>query len=106
MVLLEISVTPLGAGESVSKEVAECVRLVGASGLPYETHAMGTVIEGELDEVLAVMRACVEEMALRHDRVSCVAKLDYRKGGAGRIRGKVHSVERHLGKKLGPTTTS
>ena len=101
MVLLELSVTPMGAGESVSEHVAECVALIDASGLAYETHAMGTVVEGELDDVLGIMRQCVEKMAERHDRVSCVAKLDYRKGATGRIRGKVESVERRLGRKLG-----
>ena len=51
MVLLEMSITPLGKGESVSQYVAECVELVEQSGLDYELHAMGTIVEGELDEV-------------------------------------------------------
>lgn len=101
MVLLELSVTPLGKGDSVSEYVAECVALIDASGLPYETHAMGTVVEGELAEVVGLLQACVEKMAEHHDRVSCVAKLDYRKDATGRIRGKVESVERRLGKRLG-----
>lgn len=100
MVLLEISVTPMGAGQSVSQHVAECVALIDQSGLAYEVNAMGTVVEGELADVLDVMRACVERMAAHHDRVSCIAKLDYRKGAAGRLRGKIASVEKHLGKSL------
>lgn len=104
MVLLEFSVTPLGAGESVSQYVAECVEAIDRSGLPYEVHSMGTIVEGELADVLRVLGTCVEVMAAHHDRVSCVAKLDYRNGGAGRIRGKVESVERRLGRKLGPAS--
>ena len=96
MVLLEMSITPLGKGESVSQYVAECVRLVEASGLDYELHAMGTIVEGELDQVLDVMRRCIEEVARHSDRVTCAAKLDFRRGYGGRIRSKVESVRSKL----------
>ncbi|TWT47686.1 hypothetical protein Pla111_13050 [Botrimarina hoheduenensis] len=96
MVLLEMSVTPLGVGQSVSEPVAKCVGLIAQSGLPYELHAMGTIVEGELSEVLALLQACIELMAADHPRVSCVAKLDYRRDARGRLRGKVESVERRL----------
>ena len=45
------SITPLGTDESVGDLVAEAVRIVRASGLPNETNAMFTNIEGEWDEV-------------------------------------------------------
>lgn len=106
MVLLEMSVTPMGAGQSVSEHVAKCVELIVESGLPHEVHAMGTIIEGELDEVLTLMQKCVARLADDHDRVSCVAKLDYRKDAAGRLRGKVESVERHLGRPLSPQSVT
>jgi uncharacterized protein (TIGR00106 family) len=93
MVLLEMSITPLGAGESVSQYVAECVDLVDRSGLDYELHAMGTIVEGELDEVLDLMRRCIELTAKHSDRVTCAAKLDYRRGRSGRLTSKVSSVE-------------
>ena len=100
MVLLELSVAPLAAGDSVSRQVAKCLTIIDASGLDYELHAMGTIIEGELAEVLDVMKRCIEAVAEEHDRVTCTAKLDLRKGATGRIRGKVSAVERHLGRKL------
>jgi uncharacterized protein (TIGR00106 family) len=96
MVLLEMSITPLGKGESVSPYVAECVRLVDASGLDYELHAMGTIVEGELDDVLDLMRRCIELVAQHSDRVTCAAKLDYRRGYTGRIKSKVESVQQKL----------
>jgi uncharacterized protein (TIGR00106 family) len=98
MVLLEMSITPLGVGESVSKYVAECVDLVDRSGLDYELHSMGTIVEGELDEVLDLMRRCIEQTARHSDRVTCAAKLDYRRGQAGRLKSKVASVEEKLGR--------
>jgi uncharacterized protein (TIGR00106 family) len=96
MVLLEMSITPLGKGESVSPYVAECVRLIDESGLEYELHAMGTIVEGELDTVLDLMRRCIETVALHSDRVTCAAKLDYRRGHTGRIKNKVESVRQKL----------
>ena len=52
MVILEFSVSPLGAGESVSAYVARSLEIVEQSGLDYQLHAMGTLVEGELDQVL------------------------------------------------------
>ena len=98
MVLLEMSVVPMGKGESVSQYVAECVDLVDQSGLDYRLHAMGTVVEGELADVVALMQRCIEKMAEHTDRVSCTAKLDYRKGKQGRLSAKVDSVEQKLGR--------
>lgn len=100
MVLLEMSIVPMGAGESVSQEVAECIDLVDRSGLDYEVHAMGTIVEGELDAVLNLMRDCIEKLAAHADRVTCSAKLDYRKGQSGRLAAKVDSVEQKLGRAI------
>ena len=100
MVLLDFSMFPLGEGESVSQHVAHSLEIIDRSGLDYRLHAMGTTVEGEIDEVLEVVRKCLEMMATRCDRVSCTAKLDYRKGQSGRLESKVASVERKLGRKL------
>jgi uncharacterized protein YqgV (UPF0045/DUF77 family) len=53
------SITPLGIGAGVSEPVAEAVRLVRASGLPNETNAMFTNVEGDWDEVMALIKSCV-----------------------------------------------
>jgi uncharacterized protein (TIGR00106 family) len=100
MVLLEMSITPLGKGDSVSQYVAECVALVDASGLDYELHSMGTIVEGELGPVLDLLRRCIEQTAKHSDRVTCAAKLDYRRGHTGRLKGKVTSVEKKLGREV------
>ena len=100
MVLLDFSMTPLGKGESVSPFVARCLEVVAASGLDYRLHAMGTTLEGELDEVLAVVRRCFEALQADCDRISCSVKIDYRKGPGGRLEGKVRKVETLLGRPL------
>jgi uncharacterized protein YqgV (UPF0045/DUF77 family) len=59
----EFSITPIGTGESVGDLVAETVRIVRASGLPNETNAMFTNLEGEWDEIMTVIKPCVDTMA-------------------------------------------
>jgi len=100
MVLLEMSIVPMGLGDSVSQYVAECVGLIDQSGLDYELHSMGTIVEGDLPEVLLLMQSCIEKMAQHSDRVTCSAKLDFRRGQNGRLRAKVDSVEQKLGRKV------
>jgi uncharacterized protein (TIGR00106 family) len=100
MVLLEFSISPLNRGESVAPYVARSLQIIDASGLDYQLHAMGTTLEGELDQVLAVFKQCFEALAHDCDRITCSAKLDYRKGYSGRLRSKVASVEKLLGKEL------
>jgi uncharacterized protein (TIGR00106 family) len=100
MVLLDFSMTPLGTGESVSSYVARCLEVVAASGLDYRLHAMGTTIEGNLDEVLNVVRRCFAALENDCNRISCAMKIDYRKGAAGRLQGKVQKVQALVSKPL------
>jgi uncharacterized protein (TIGR00106 family) len=74
------SISPLGLGESVSESVADCVRIVRASGLPHETNAMFTNIEGDWDEVMAVIKRCTDHVAEVAPRVGLVIKIDHRPG--------------------------
>lgn len=98
MVLLDFSMTPLGKGESVSAYVARCMEVVVASGLDHRLHAMGTTLEGELDEVWAVVRRCFEVLGADCDRISCSIKIDSRKGSGGRLRSKVEKVQNLMGR--------
>jgi uncharacterized protein (TIGR00106 family) len=74
--LVAFSVTPLGAGDSVGDLVAEAVRVVRASGLPNRTDAMFTTVEGEWDEVMAVIKQAVDAVAVHAPRVSVSLKAD------------------------------
>ncbi len=94
--LVAFSVTPLGADEAVGELVAEAVRVVRASGLPNQTDAMFTTIEGDWDEVMAVVKSAVDAVAARAPRVSLVLKADLRPGVTGGLTAKVEAVERHL----------
>ena len=96
MVLLEFSMSPLGKGESVSKYVSRSLDIIDKSGVPYRLNPMGTVLEGEWDEVFAVVRECYDRMKKDCNRISCSIKVDYRKGHSGRLVSKVASVEKTL----------
>jgi uncharacterized protein (TIGR00106 family) len=100
MVLLEFSISPLEKGPSVGNYVARSLKIIDESGLDYRLHAMGTIVEGELDEVLAVLKRCLDAMAADCERITCTAKLDYRRGYSGRLKTKVSSVEKKLGRPL------
>ena len=90
------SITPLGVGESVSASVADAVRIVRESGLPNETNAMFTNVEGEWDEVMSVLKACVDAVATHAPRVSVVVKIDHRAGVTDGLHSKVAAVEARL----------
>jgi uncharacterized protein (TIGR00106 family) len=100
MLLVEVSMSPLGKGESVGKYVARSLDLIDRSGLEYRLNPMGTVIEGEWDEVFAVVKRCYDRMRRDCNRISISIKADYRKGARGRLTGKVRSVERRLKRPL------
>jgi uncharacterized protein (TIGR00106 family) len=100
MVLLEFSMTPLTRGESVSAYVARSLDIIDRSGVPYQLTPMGTILEGEWAEVMAVVTACFEAMRADCDRVSTQIRIDYRSGPGGRLKSKVESVQQKLGRKL------
>ncbi|HEY6493026.1 MAG TPA: MTH1187 family thiamine-binding protein [Trebonia sp.] len=94
--LIAFSVTPLGVGEAVGEIVSEAVRVVRASGLPNQTDSMFTTIEGEWDEVMAVLKDAVDAVSARAPRVSLVLKADIRPGVTDGMTSKVETIERYL----------
>jgi uncharacterized protein (TIGR00106 family) len=97
--IVAISISPSGADETggVSEAVAAAVRVIRESGLPNETNAMFTNIEGEWDEVMAVVKKAVFTVAESSPRVGLVLKADIRRGfGSGQLAEKVERVESHL----------
>ncbi len=91
--LIDFYIFPVGEGESVSVYVSRAVKRIERSGLAFKVGPMGTAIEGEWDEVMALAKGCLEEMAQDCHRVYFTIKGDYRKGPSGRIESKVRSVQ-------------
>lgn len=99
-VLLEFSMFPTDKGESVGDYVARSLEIIDASGLSYRLNPMGTVLEGEWDEVMAVVTRCYERMSADSNRIACTIKIDARKNKQNQLEGKIASVEKRLGKSL------
>jgi len=87
------SIVPIGKGESLSAHVAEAFRIIEASGVAHEHHAMGTNLEGEWTEVMDVIKACRDRLLQTCGRVSLSIKIDDRKGATGRLAEKVASAK-------------
>jgi len=98
--LAEFSVYPVGAGESLSRYVARSIKLIEDSGLPYKACPMGTVVEGEWDEVFALIKKCRDAIAQDTGRVVLHINVDDRKGAKGRLAGKIESVEKKVGHRI------
>jgi uncharacterized protein (TIGR00106 family) len=99
-VLAEFSIVPLGSGASVSPYIARVMKIVAASGVSYKVNPMGTVLEGDWDTVMGLIRKCHEEVMKDSERVLTSIKVDDRNGTEKRMDRKVESVEQKLGVKL------
>jgi len=100
MVLVEFSLFPVGKEEHLSPYVTHSLEIIEKSGLSYQLTAMGTLIEGEWDEVMNVVKKCYLQMAEECPRIYGSVKIDARKGMDGQLRKKVASVEQKIGHKL------
>ncbi|MFL5262742.1 MAG: MTH1187 family thiamine-binding protein [Anaeromyxobacteraceae bacterium] len=99
MAVVFVTIAPLGtATPSLSRYVAGVERVLDASGLTHELTAMGTIIEGDLDAILAVVRKMHEEpFGEGAVRVSTLIKIDDRRDKEHTIAGKMKSVREKLG---------
>lgn len=102
--IVEFSIVPLGTGDSVSNAVADVLDIVDMSGLAYKLNPMGTVVEGEWDEIMALVKRCHEATLKGAPRVVTNVKIDDRPGRPlDRIHEKTRAVEKHVGRKLNGT---
>lgn len=98
--LAEFSIIPLGVGSSIGDYLADVLRIVDESGLPYKVNPMGTCVEGEWTEIMGLIRKCHTAMMKKADRTIINISIDDRKGKPNRLELKVKSVEKRLGRKL------
>ena len=87
--VVEIQVIPIGSGVSVRKEITRVVDILSESGLVFETHASGTDIEGELEDIFALIEK-IHKTLHREGTVRLVSyiKLETRSDKAPTIAGK------------------
>lgn len=100
MVLLQFSMYPTDKGASVSDYVKRSLEIIDDSGVSYKLGPMGTCLEGEWDEVMAVVGRCFERMQADCDRIAVNLTVDYRAGKSGRLESKVATVKEKTGRDL------
>jgi uncharacterized protein (TIGR00106 family) len=100
VMLIEFSIVPVGVGSSIGDQLAEVLKIVDASGLPYKINPMGTVVEGEWDEVMKLVKKCHMTVMKTGERAITTISIDDRKGKPNRLDEKVKSIEKRIGKSL------
>ncbi len=98
--LAEFSIVPVGTGSSIGDKLAEVLKIVDESGLPYKINPMGTVVEGEWEQVMNLIKRCHDSVMKAGERAVTTISIDDRKGKPNRIEEKVKSVEKRIGKSL------
>ena len=98
--LLEFSIVPIGVGSSIGEHIAEVLKTVDASKIPYKINPMGTVVEGEWEEIMKLVKKCHKTVLNNSERVLTTISIDDRKHKTNRIAEKVKSVEKRIGKTL------
>ncbi len=94
--IAEISVVPVGSGESLSRYIAEAIKVIENSGNRYELSSMGTIIEVqnylELGELLENINNVLISMGVK--RVYIVVKTDFRVEGGSIEQKKISVIEK------------
>jgi uncharacterized protein (TIGR00106 family) len=98
--LVEFSIIPIGVGSSLGDRLAEALKIVDASGLAYKVNPMGTVVEGEWNEIMKLIKKCHATVMKTGERTVTKITIDDRKGKPNRIDEKVKSIEKRIGKPL------
>jgi uncharacterized protein (TIGR00106 family) len=98
--LVEFSIVPIGIGSSIGDQLAEVLKIVDTSGLPYKINPMGTVVEGEWEEIMKLIKKCHVTVMKSGERALTTISIDDRKAKPNRIDEKVKSIEKRIGKTL------
>ncbi len=98
--LVEFSIIPVGRDASMSDEVAEVLKIVDTTGLPYQLTPTGTVIEGEWAEVMSTIKMCHDRLRDRHSHLVTTIKIEDEEGATNKLESNITSVEEKLGRTL------
>ena len=91
--LASVAIVPLGAGDSLSGQIAEVVKVIEASGLPNRTTSMSTEIEGDWDDVMKVVKDAAFILASKGIRTSVSFRADIRPGRTNTINSKIEKLD-------------
>lgn len=98
--LAHISIIPVGTGEEMKELIAKTLKIIEKSELDYQLTSMGTIIEGDWDEIITLVKKCHEEIKNLADRIVTNILIDDRQDMSGRLKNKVLEVEYAIGGSL------
>ena len=98
--LAQVTITPIGTGEELKEMIAKAVAIIEKSELDYQLTSMGTIIEGDWDEIMVIVKKCHDEITNFADRVVTNIVIDDRKDLQNRLKNNVLEVEYALVKDL------
>ena len=98
--LVELSIIPVGAAANWSDELAEALKLIDASGLPYQLNPSSTCIEGDWDEVMALVKRCHDRARQSSRQVITMVKIEDEEGVRDQLTRNVAAVEEKAGRPL------
>jgi uncharacterized protein (TIGR00106 family) len=102
--LVELTVLPLRGGRHISDEIAEVIKLIDASGLPYQLTPSGTCIEGEWETVMPLIQRCHNVVLSMSSHVVTVIKIDDEFGKDNQLTGNITAIEQRIGHAIGRTS--
>lgn len=98
--IAQFTLVPIGQSESLSGLLADAMRPVVDSGLDYRVGPMGTTVEGTWSQIMSLIDQCRKILLQKSGRVQILIHVDDRKNAQGRIKGKVKSLEKKMGRKI------
>jgi uncharacterized protein (TIGR00106 family) len=98
--LVEFSIIPVGAGEHLSKPIAEVLKIIERSGLSYKLTPGSTCLEGDWTNVMEVIRQCHVRMCEESGHVVSILKIEDEAGVTNKMTSNIQSVEQQIGHDL------
>src|SRR5215211_102736 len=98
--LVELSIIPIGRDPHTSNELAEVLKLIDESGLPYELTPTATCIEGEWADVMPIIRLCHERVRARCPHVVTTITIEDEDGARNKLAANVTTIEQKVGHPL------
>jgi len=102
--LVDLTIIPLRGGRHISDEVTEVIKLIDASGLPYQLTPSGTCIEGDWEIVMPLIRRCHDVVRSMSSHVVTFIKIEDESGKDNKLATNIQSVEHRLGRSIGRTS--
>ena len=98
--LVELSITPLGRGTHLSKDLADILKIIDESDIRYSLTPFGTCLEGEWNQIMAVAKRCHDQARSVSKHVLTTIRIEDEDGVNDKLIANVASVERAAGRKL------